>query len=68
MEERCTGFVQYYNRDRGYGFLVPEGGTDPVYFEREDIEHTCTGLSQDQQVTLTLALGTGRYEAKNSRP
>ncbi|MGW0720044.1 cold-shock protein [Streptomyces sp. NPDC002778] len=68
MEQRCTGFVQHYDRTKGYGFLVPLGGTEPVYFEREDIDHTCTSLSQNQQVTFTLTLGIGRFQAKNIRP
>lgn len=68
MTERCTGFIQSYNRQAGYGFLVPLGHKEPVYFERADIEDPLKGLSVDQQVTFVLVLGAGRFVAKEIRP
>lgn len=68
MTERCTGFIQSYNRQAGYGFLVPLGDEEPVYFEQADIEDPDKGLSVDQQVTFVLVLGAGRFVAKEIRP
>ncbi|MGW6708586.1 cold shock domain-containing protein [Streptomyces sp. NPDC054956] len=68
MTERCTGFIQSYNRQAGYGFLVPLGHEEPVYFEQSDITDECKGLSVDQQVTFILELGAGRFVAKDIRP
>ncbi|MFD9304830.1 cold shock domain-containing protein [Streptomyces sp. NPDC060048] len=68
MTERCTGFIQSYNRQAGYGFLVPLGHEEPVYFEQADLEASFTGLSVDQQVTFVLVLGAGRFVAKDIRP
>ncbi|CAM5302176.1 hypothetical protein SAVIM338S_00461 [Streptomyces avidinii] len=68
MTERCTGFIQSYNRQAGYGFLVPLGHEEPVYFERADLEVPGGGLSDDQQVTFVLVLGAERFVAKEIRP
>ncbi|MGP3683790.1 cold-shock protein [Streptomyces sp. IBSNAI002] len=68
MEPRVKGFVQSYNRDRGYGFILPLGETAPVFVEREDIEHDPQVLSEEQQVTFTIELGQGRMSARHVRP
>ncbi|MET9464033.1 cold shock domain-containing protein [Streptomyces sp. NPDC006544] len=68
MTERCTGFIQSYNRQAGHGFLVPLGRREPVFFEQTDIEGPDKGLSVDQQVTFVLVLGDGRFVAKEIRP
>ncbi|MGW6691104.1 cold shock domain-containing protein [Streptomyces sp. NPDC054961] len=68
MTERCTGFIQSYNRRAGHGFLVPLGHQEPVFFEQADIEEPDKGLSVDQQVTFVLVLGDGRFVAKEIRP
>ena len=63
-DDRCTGFVQFWDRGRGYGFIVPLGSDQSVYVHRDD----CKSLSVDQQVTFSLQLGPGRFEAKRVRP
>ncbi|GGZ89281.1 cold-shock protein [Streptomyces subrutilus] len=68
MEPRVKGFVQSYNRERGYGFIVPLGGCDPVYVERDDIEGDPQVLSEEQQVTFAIELGEGRMAARRVRP
>ncbi|MEU9234771.1 cold-shock protein [Streptomyces subrutilus] len=68
MEPRVKGFVQSYNRDRGYGFILPLGETESVFVEREDIEHDPQVLSEEQQVTFTIELGQGRMSARHVRP
>ncbi|GHI83573.1 cold shock domain-containing protein [Streptomyces xanthophaeus] len=68
MEPRVKGFVQSYNRDRGYGFILPLGSTTPVFVEEEHIEGDPRVLSEGQQVTFTIELGPGRMEAHHVRP
>ncbi|MFD7026844.1 cold-shock protein [Streptomyces sp. NPDC059917] len=65
---RIKGFVQSFNRDRGYGFLVPYGAPDAVYVERADIECGARTLSEEQQVSFTVEFAAGRFVAKHVRP
>ncbi|MCX5393993.1 cold shock domain-containing protein [Streptomyces sp. NPDC006482] len=67
MEGRSTGFVQSFNRLGGYGFVVPVGSEEQVYFSAADIEGEAQVLSEGQQVTFVLVLGDGRFEAKELR-
>ncbi|MFB6842314.1 cold-shock protein [Streptomyces sp. NPDC056361] len=67
MEGRSIGFVQSFNRLGGYGFVVPVGSEEQVYFSAEDIEGGDRSLSEGQQVSFVLVLGEGRFEAKELR-
>ncbi|CAM5318257.1 cold-shock protein [Streptomyces narbonensis] len=67
MEGRSKGFVQSFNRLGGYGFVVPVGSEEQVWFSAEDIEGEPQVLSEGQQVTFVLVLGDGRFEAKELR-
>ncbi|MDJ0382091.1 cold shock domain-containing protein [Streptomyces sp. G-G2] len=68
MTQRVKGFVQSYNRENGYGFLVPYGAQDPLYVERDDIESDPQTLSEDQQVTFSIDFSRGRFVARQVRP
>ncbi|MBO0510730.1 cold shock domain-containing protein [Streptomyces beijiangensis] len=68
MTQSCIGFVQFWDRSRGFGFITPLGSNQPVYVQRDDIEGECQNLSDDQQVSFVLELGPGRFEAKHVRP
>ncbi|MFE0645168.1 cold-shock protein [Streptomyces sp. NPDC058877] len=67
VEGRSKGFVRSFNRLGGYGFVVPVGSEEQVYFSAEDIEGEDRVLSEGQQVTFVLVLGEGRFEAKELR-
>ncbi len=67
MEGRSVGFVHSFNRLGGYGFVVPVGSEEQVYFSAEDIEGGEKALSEGQQVSFVLVLGEGRFEAKELR-
>ncbi|WP_330328577.1 cold shock domain-containing protein [Streptomyces sp. NBC_00536] len=67
-EARVKGFVQSYNRDKGYGFLVPYGAHDTVYVERADIEADPRVLSEEQQVTFTIEFADGHFVARHVQP
>ncbi|MFF3016909.1 cold shock domain-containing protein [Streptomyces sp. NPDC057939] len=68
MDERCIGFVEWYDRTTGTGWIVPLGRTTPVRAYRDDIEGECGSLSVDQQVSFTIELGEGRFVARHIRP
>ncbi|MFE0700379.1 cold-shock protein [Streptomyces sp. NPDC058872] len=67
VEGRSKGFVRSFNRLGGYGFVVPVGSEEQVYFSAEDIEGEDRVLAEGQQVTFVLVLGEGRFEAKELR-
>ncbi|MEV0096898.1 cold shock domain-containing protein [Streptomyces sp. NPDC050738] len=64
MSERCEGVVEYFNREEGYGFIVPFEREDALYVRREDIEGSTKTLSEGQHVSFTVELGPGRWEAR----
>ncbi|RCH70369.1 cold shock domain-containing protein [Streptomyces sp. SDr-06] len=68
MNVRCDGIVQYFDREKGYGFVVPIGQRDGIYVRREDIEDEPRTLSEGQQVSFVIELGLGRFEARAVRP
>ncbi|AJF70057.1 hypothetical protein SVTN_29905 [Streptomyces vietnamensis] len=59
--------MQSFNRLGGYGFVVPVGSEEQVYFSAEDIEGKGRTVSEGQQVSFVLVLGEGRFEAKELR-
>jgi cold shock CspA family protein len=68
MENRCIGFVLFWDAVNGRGWITPQGGKGPIYVTRDHIDHPCKNLSEDQQVSFTLELAAGRFEARNVRP
>ncbi|MEW1699630.1 cold-shock protein [Streptomyces sp. NPDC093249] len=56
-----------FDRAGGYGFVIPVGSREQVYFRAEDIEGGDRSLSEGQQVTFVLVLGDGRFEARELR-
>ncbi|WP_418958298.1 cold-shock protein [Streptomyces tritici] len=65
MEDRSIGFVKSFDRRHGYGFVLPVGSQEPVFFTADDIESDPRTLSEGQQVSFVLVLGPGRFEAKH---
>ena len=50
-----TGTVKFFNNDKGYGFIAPEGGGDDAFVHISAVEragmHT---LDKDQRVSYEL--------------
>jgi len=50
-----TGTVKFFNADKGYGFIAPEGGGDDAFVHISTVEragmHT---LEKEQRVTYEL--------------
>ncbi|MEV7729711.1 hypothetical protein AB0P15_34110 [Streptomyces sp. NPDC087917] len=66
-QERITGFVQYFNRAEGWGYLVLPGQDNPLRFEHASGSDGCGGLSVDQQVTFIVEFTERGFVARNLR-
>ncbi|KAA6220171.1 cold shock domain-containing protein [Streptomyces filamentosus] len=59
--------MKSFNRRAGYGFVLPVGSEEPVFFRAEDVEGGVRALSEGQQLSFVLVLGEGRFEARELR-
>ena len=54
MSERVTGTVKWFNRDKGYGFIAQEGGSD-VFVHYSSIEGSgFRNLNEGERVEFTV--------------
>ena len=62
-----SGTVKFYNDQKGYGFIAPEGGAKDVFVHISAVERSgMTGLQDDQKVTFDIEAGRdGRESAIN---
>ena len=65
-----TGTVKFFNADKGYGFIAPEGGGDDAFVHISAVEragmHT---LDKDQRVSYELETDRrGKTSAVNLQP
>jgi CspA family cold shock protein len=50
-----TGTVKFFNADKGYGFIAPEGGGDDAFVHITAVERAgMRTLDKDQRVTYEL--------------
>lgn len=50
-----TGTVKFFNTDKGYGFIAPEGGGDDAFVHISAVERAgMRTLDKDQRVTYEL--------------
>jgi cold shock protein len=50
-----TGTVKFFNVDKGYGFIAPDGGGNDAFVHITAVEQAGMGtLSQDQRVSYDL--------------
>jgi CspA family cold shock protein len=50
-----TGTVKFFNADKGYGFIAPEGGGQDAFVHISAVERSGLGtLNKDQRVTYEL--------------
>ena len=51
-----TGTVKFFNADKGYGFIAPEGGGDDAFVHISAVEQAgMRTLDRDQRVSYELA-------------
>ena len=63
----AKGTVKWYNPDKGFGFIQPEGGSKDVFVHASALERAgITRLDDGQKVTFDLERGRdGRESAAN---
>ena len=62
-----TGTVKFFNADKGYGFIAPEGGGNDAFVHISAVERAgMRTLDKDQRVTYELeADNRGKASAVN---
>jgi len=52
------GTVKFYNREKGFGFVVPDGGGKDVFVSARVLEHAgIPGLDPEQRVRMMIRMG-----------
>jgi cold shock protein len=55
MPDMITGTVKFFNADKGYGFIEPEGGGGDAFVHISAVERAgMRTLDKDQRVTYEL--------------
>ncbi|NRB01189.1 MAG: cold-shock protein [Rhodobacteraceae bacterium] len=63
----ATGTVKWFNTDKGYGFIAPEGGGKDVFVHIRAVERSgLTGLADNQKVSYELETGRDGRESAGS--
>jgi CspA family cold shock protein len=64
-----TGTVKFFNPDKGYGFIAPEGGGDDAFVHISAVERAgMRTLDKDQRVSYELETDRrGKASAVNLR-
>ena len=62
-----TGTVKWFNPDKGFGFIVPEDGSNDVFVHISAVERAgLSGLNEGQKVSYELQAGkNGKSSAEN---
>jgi CspA family cold shock protein len=65
-----TGTVKFFNADKGYGFIAPDGGGNDAFVHISALERAgMATLNQDQRVSYELeADKRGKMAAVNLQP
>ena len=52
------GTVKWFNSDKGFGFIAPDGGADDVFVHFSEIQgNGYKSLEENQRVEFTVLLG-----------
>ena len=65
-----TGTVKWYNEEKGYGFIQPDGGGKDVFVHVSAVERSgMRGLNEGQKVSYELQMDkrSGRQSAGDIR-
>ncbi|MEO0341838.1 MAG: cold-shock protein [Pseudomonadota bacterium] len=57
----ATGTVKWFNTDKGYGFIAPEGGGDDVFVHISAVQGSgLTGLNDNDKVEYEIQVDERR--------
>ena len=64
----ATGTVKWFNPDKGFGFIQPEGGGKDVFVHITAVQAAgLNGLDEGQRVTFEVVRERGKEAAANLR-
>ncbi len=58
-----TGTIKWYNKDKGFGFIAPDGGGRDIYVQSSNVETPDHALFDGQRVEFEIATGRKGPEA-----
>ena len=65
----ATGTVKWFNAQKGFGFIQPEGGGKDVFVHITAVQAAgLNGLDEGQKVTFEVARERGKEAAANLKP
>ena len=64
-----AGTVKWFNVQKGYGFILPEGGGKDVFVHISAVQAAgLNGLDEGQKVTFAVVRGRGKEAAGSLKP
>ncbi len=64
-----TGTVKWFNADKGFGFIQPEGGDKDVFVHITAVQAAgLQGLNDGQKVSYDVISERGKQAASNLKP
>ena len=64
-----VGTVKWFNPNKGFGFIAPDGGSGDVFVHHSDIDRDGSGeLSEGQRVEFSIETGEKGSKAAKVRP
>ena len=63
----ATGTVKWFNSEKGFGFIMPDGGGKDVFAHVNDVRTEGGTLSENQRVTFEVVQGRKGPQASNIR-
>jgi len=62
------GIIRWYNKEKGFGFIIPDDGGKDVYVQSANIQTPDHDLTDFQRVEYETTLGRKGPEAIRVRP
>ena len=63
----ATGMVKWFNSQKGYGFIQPDGGGKDVFVHISAVEKAGSSLNEGAKVSYEIVSDRGKESAGNLR-